>query len=66
MKDLKLVAAYSRSLNSATKLQAGDDVTLYSEDSGSGKSYDDLLTRDDIEAVVIAYAALRIQKKSTS
>lgn len=30
-------------------------VDLYSEDSGSGKTYDDLLARDDIQAVIIAY-----------
>jgi len=31
-------------------------VDLYSEDSGSGKTYDDLLAREDIQAVIIAYA----------
>jgi len=30
------------------------DVDLYSDDSGSGKSLDDLLARSDIHAVIIA------------
>lgn len=31
------------------------DVDVYSDDSGSGKGYKDLLARDDIMAVTIAY-----------
>jgi len=30
-------------------------VDLYSEDAGPGKGYADLLARDDISAVIIAY-----------
>jgi len=48
-------AIYSRSLKSAKavseKLSA---VELYSDDS-EGKTFDDLLKRDDIKAVIIAY-----------
>ncbi|GAB1202496.1 hypothetical protein APSETT445_001113 [Aspergillus pseudonomiae] len=51
--DLK--AIYSRSLTSAQTLATGvSGVDLYSEDAGSGKSYDDLLSRSDITAVIIA------------
>jgi len=32
------------------------DVDIYSDDSGPGKGYKDLLARDDIMAVTIAYA----------
>lgn len=55
-KDLTLKAIYSRSLNSAKSLATDDSkVDLYSGDSGSGKSYLDLLARSDIQAVIIAY-----------
>ncbi|KAL9109549.1 MAG: hypothetical protein Q9227_005885 [Pyrenula ochraceoflavens] len=33
-------------------------VTLYSDDSGAGKTYDDLLARDDVNAVIIALPIL--------
>ncbi|OAL46623.1 oxidoreductase-like protein family [Pyrenochaeta sp. DS3sAY3a] len=52
---LALKAVYSRSLKSAKELaEKLEDVELYSDDSGEGKTYDDLLKRDDIKAVVIA------------
>jgi len=55
-KDLTLKAIYSRSLHSATSLATDDSkVDLYSDDSGSGKSYADLLARSDVQAVIIAY-----------
>ncbi len=55
-KDLTLKAIYSRSLQSAKSLATDDSkVDLYSDDSGSGKSYADLLARSDIQAVIIAY-----------
>ncbi|KAF4976828.1 hypothetical protein FZEAL_6569 [Fusarium zealandicum] len=57
--NLALKAIYSRSLKSAketaalnTRSEATPD--LYSADSGPGKSYDDLLARDDIAAVILA------------
>lgn len=54
-----LRAIYSRSLNSAQSLADGtSNVDLYSEDSGAGKSYDDLLNRSDIGAVIIALPIL--------
>lgn len=54
-----LKAIYSRSLNSAQSLAEGTaNVDLYSEDSGAGKSFDDLLARSDIGAVIIAYVEL--------
>ncbi|EAL93936.1 oxidoreductase family, NAD-binding Rossmann fold protein [Aspergillus fumigatus A1163] len=54
-KDFQLKAVYSRSLKSAQDLASGTTgVDLYSEDSGPGKGYADLLARDDIAAVVIA------------
>lgn len=53
-KDLTLKAIYSRSLKSAQSLEADSNVDLYSDDSGAGKSLDDLLARSDIKAVVIA------------
>ncbi|OJJ88505.1 Gfo/Idh/MocA family protein [Aspergillus glaucus CBS 516.65] len=64
-----LKAVYSRSLQSAEKLAEGipatvekikreygkvPDVDIYSDDSGPGKGYKDLLARDDIMAVTIA------------
>ncbi|KAL1969734.1 hypothetical protein VTN77DRAFT_8287 [Rasamsonia byssochlamydoides] len=53
-KELTLKAIYSRSLKSAQSLASGfSDVDLYSEDSGPGKSYADLLARQDIKAVII-------------
>jgi len=54
-KDLTLKAIWSRSIKSAQTLQEeGAEVELYSEDSGSGRSLDDLLGRSDIGAVIIA------------
>lgn len=52
--DINLVAVYSRSLKSAQSLDL-QGVQLYSDDSGLGKTYDDLLKSSDIEAVIIAY-----------
>lgn len=55
-KDLHLKAVYSRSRKSAQDLASSvSDIDLYSEDSGSGYSYADLLARDDIAAVIIGY-----------
>ncbi|KAL4912489.1 hypothetical protein BDW62DRAFT_216287 [Aspergillus aurantiobrunneus] len=52
---LSLKAVYSRSLKSAQGLAQGlEGVDLYSDDSGAGKSYADLLRREDIGAVVLA------------
>jgi predicted dehydrogenase len=54
-KTLILKAVYSRSLKSAKTITADSpNVDLYSDDSGSGKSLDDLLARSDIQAVIIA------------
>jgi len=54
-KTLTLKAVYSRSLKSAKTLATEvSDVDLYSDDSGSGKSLEDLLARSDIHAVIIA------------
>ena len=53
---LTLKAIYSRSLKSAQNLSAG--VDLYSDDSDSGKTYHDLLLRDDIHAVILALPIL--------
>jgi predicted dehydrogenase len=55
--DVKLLAVYSRSKKSASELNAGANVDIYSDDAGTGKEYDDLLAREDIKAVVIAYAS---------
>ncbi|KAM0372591.1 hypothetical protein ACHAPY_009615 [Fusarium culmorum] len=62
--NLDLKAIYSRSLKSAQETAAldtrgtvagsGSGPELYSADSGSGKSLNDLLARDDIDAVIIA------------
>lgn len=56
---ISLKAIYSRSLKSAEATidlipEGTPKPELYSDDSGSGKSFKDLLTRDDIGAVVIA------------
>lgn len=51
---LELKAIYSRSLKSAQTLSPGFSVDYYSDDSGSGKTYHDLLLRPDIQAVIIA------------
>ena len=54
-KDLELKAVYSRSLKSAKTLETDDSkVDLYSDDSGPGKSLDDLLARSDLHAVILA------------
>jgi predicted dehydrogenase len=51
---LTLKAVYSRSLNSAKALSSElSDVELYSEDQ-EGRTYEDLLKRDDIVGVIIA------------
>ena len=49
---ITLKAIYSRSFHSAKALNAS--VDLYSDDSGAGKTYHDLLLRPDIDAVIIA------------
>ncbi|KAJ5558570.1 hypothetical protein N7535_008786 [Penicillium sp. DV-2018c] len=57
--NFQLKAIYSRSLKSAQDLASGtSEIDLYSEDSGSGKSYDDILARSDIGAVIIALPIL--------
>lgn len=53
---LALKAVYSRSLKSAQVLKA--NVDLYSDDAGAGKTYHDLLLREDIQAVIIALPIL--------
>ncbi|KAH6674338.1 hypothetical protein B0J14DRAFT_589758 [Halenospora varia] len=53
---LTLKAVYSRSLKSAQSLE--QNVDLYSDDSGSGKTYHDLLLREDIQAVILALPIL--------
>ncbi|KAL7815116.1 hypothetical protein V8C26DRAFT_129756 [Trichoderma gracile] len=60
---LHLAAVYSRSLKSAQETASliPDSVPkpdLYSDDSGPGKSYQDLLARDDISAVIVALPIL--------
>ncbi|KAH7355778.1 hypothetical protein BKA66DRAFT_269785 [Pyrenochaeta sp. MPI-SDFR-AT-0127] len=55
---LSLKAVYSRSLQSAQTLSEKlSDVELYSNDQ-EGKTFDDLLKREDIKAVVIALPIL--------
>ncbi|RVX70752.1 hypothetical protein B0A52_05403 [Exophiala mesophila] len=55
VKNLALKAAWSRSLKSVKTLEVDTSkVDLYSEDSAPGKQLDDLLTRSDIKAVIIA------------
>lgn len=54
---LSLKAIYSRSLKSAqdtASLNTKAQADLYSADSGEGRSYEDLLQRNDISAVIIA------------
>jgi len=52
---LTLKAIYSRSLKTAESLaESAGKVDLYSNDSGSGKTYHDLLLREDIQAVILA------------
>ncbi|TVY47929.1 Uncharacterized protein LOCC1_G001632 [Lachnellula occidentalis] len=53
---LTLKAVYSRSLKSAQAL--GVKVDLYSDDSGAGKTYHDLLLDESIAAVIIALPIL--------
>ena len=56
-KDLHLKAVYSRSRKSAQDLAGtASDVDIYSDDSGAGHDYADLLARDDIQALIIGYA----------
>jgi predicted dehydrogenase len=55
-----LKAVYSRSLKSAQSLSENlKDVNLYSDDSGPGKTYHDLLLRDDIQAVIIVLPIMK-------
>jgi hypothetical protein len=45
---------YSRSLQSAKTLaEKAPDASLYSDDAGEGKGFDDLLARKDVDAVII-------------
>lgn len=53
---LTLKAIYSRSLKSAQSL--GANVDLYSDDSGVGHTYHDLLLRSDVHAVILALPIL--------
>ncbi|KAL4968360.1 Gfo/Idh/MocA family protein [Aspergillus stella-maris] len=56
---LELKAIYSRSLKSAKSLAEGlSNVDLYSDDSGAGKSYADILKREDVGAVILALPIL--------
>lgn len=58
-KDLSLKAIYSRSSKSASALlETAGNVSIYSDDSGSGNTYHDLLLRDDVQAVVVALPIL--------
>lgn len=50
---LTLKAIYSRSLKSAQSLGT-KDVPLFSDDSGAGNTYHDLLLRPDVHAVILA------------
>jgi predicted dehydrogenase len=53
---LSLKAVYSRSLKSAQALaEQLSDVELYSDDQ-EGKTFSDLLKRDDVKGLVSAYA----------
>lgn len=55
--DLSLKAVYSRSLKSAKSVSDGlSDIQLYSDDSD--QNYSHLLSRDDIQAVIIALPIL--------
>ncbi|KAJ5677901.1 uncharacterized protein N7477_003534 [Penicillium maclennaniae] len=57
--NFELKAIYSRSLKSAQTLANGtSSIDLYSEDAGAGNSFDDLLSRPDIGAVIIALPIL--------
>lgn len=56
---LSLKAIYSRSLKSAQSTSellpaSHNPVELYSEDSGAGKTFQDVLARSDVVAVIIA------------
>ena len=52
---LSLKAVYSRSLSSARDLDLdSNNVDLYSEDAGTGKGYENLLKRSDVQAVIVA------------
>jgi len=53
---LTLQALYSRSIKSAQSV--GTNVDLYSDDQGVGRTYHDLLLREDIHAVIIALPIL--------
>jgi len=53
---LRLKAVYSRSMTSARSLAENlAEVTVYSDDSAQGRKFEDLLQRDDVSGVVIAY-----------
>lgn len=42
-----------------SKLALGADVPLYSDDSGSGNTYHDLLLREDVHAVILALPIMK-------
>jgi len=55
--NLSVKVIYSRSLKTAqetSKLVTGDAPDLYAGDAGSGRTYHDLLLREDVQAVIIA------------
>ncbi|KAK3701199.1 hypothetical protein LTR37_015578 [Vermiconidia calcicola] len=57
--DLDLKAIYSRSLKSAESVSSNlSDISLYSDDSSDDQTYDALLSRDDIHALIIALPIL--------
>ncbi|KAL8790967.1 MAG: hypothetical protein Q9195_006112 [Heterodermia aff. obscurata] len=49
---LSLKAIYSRTSRSAQALAS--DIDVYGDDAGEGRSYEDLLNRDDVQNVIIA------------
>ncbi|KAK3059899.1 hypothetical protein LTS18_009808 [Coniosporium uncinatum] len=56
---LSLKAIYSRSIKSAKAVtESTPNIDLYSDDAGSKQSYEDLLARSDIHAVIIALPIL--------
>ncbi|CAG9978433.1 unnamed protein product [Clonostachys byssicola] len=58
-KKLTLKAVYSRSLKSAkTVCEDSNEVQLYSDDSAPGRQLSDVLTRDDVHAVIVALPIL--------
>ncbi|EWC48565.1 hypothetical protein DRE_01787 [Drechslerella stenobrocha 248] len=58
---LSLKAIYSRRKVSVEAIIANDTIPIdvYSDDSGDGRTYDDLLKREDVEFVIIALPILQ-------